>query len=233
MKREYNEKVRELCSELHYRIPDWDVIFESVKSKITLEREKTCDLGTLVGLLAEYHVRYCLQRRCQNNGINFKVVLGDPGVRLQERSRFNYVNNDGSVKFYDYSNNGILYSQLDYSANIDGIPAFFEVSVGNYANKGGRKNNRRGMRKTRGLKRLLGSKLIGRIFLPLTMSFRDNFTYTIIVARDTMDKINHPYSNLSKLVKSGGIVMPIYSTRKQFREDVLRECKRRYIKFTI
>jgi hypothetical protein len=152
-----------------------------------------------------------------------------------KEDRFSYeVVEDGSVKFYDHSvHNGILYCQFDYSANVQGVPAFFEVNVGRYANKGGRRSRRRGVRKSRGLKRQLGKNDLRNLLKPLWMCFGEDFTYTLVVARDTIRKVNNPFSNLGGLRKRGGIVIPIYATREQFRNNVLQECTKRGIEFKV
>ena len=230
MESQYNNRVLAVCSGIPTQLPDWSSLCEDVTSRFKPVPERPLDLGTVVDFIAEQHVRTCLETSVSNNRNGFNVILGSPGVIIHKGSRFDYTNRNGSIRFYDHSaHNGILYCQFDYSANVDGIPAFFEVSIGKYANKGGNSNNGRGVRKSMGLKRQLSKDGIKRLFLPLKMSFGDDFTYTIIVAKDTVYKMRNNNSNLSRLVERWANVIPIYATREQFRADVMAECEKRSI----
>ena len=229
MKLKYNVKIAQLCSNIPHQIPYWDYLFRKIQERGMLDKEGV-DVGTIIGFTLEEHVKNCLETKVKSGDLEFQVILGDPAVSLNGEKRFGLaLNKDGSVKVYDYSmHNGLLYCEFDYCANVDGTPTFFEVSAGRYANKGGRKYNGRGFRKNSGIKRQFGEKQINRIWLPLKTLFRDNFTYVFVLAKDVIDTVgNKKNSNLSKVVKDGGLVIPFYATREQFRADFLEEYQER------
>ena len=168
MKKSYNKKVMELCSDIPSAKPNWDDIFSALSNKSFFPNLRSWDIGTLTGLIAEYHLRAYIQNKIQDNKLGFKVEMETSGMKTVTKQFFQYSIRDGIADFYDYfKNTKKQYTELPLCINVDSIPAFFDIAIRSYSSNSGRK----------GLKKKTSKNTIEKILVPIRSFFGSEFTY--------------------------------------------------------
>ena len=208
-----------LCGRLAEFPPQWDRIlqrfFQQDRGPLSLERYSK--------EFSEIHLDLCLEELqawyseyYPQMPIALDPILG--GVE-SEQYLF-YYNREGRVVAFKMQGRNIM-AEYDKVAIVNTTPTVFEIKLAQY--RGSRSLKTDGLLggNKRGLRVHLHPEVYQKKLIPLQEFFGTDVGYVFIIPRDIYENRNgFSLSLFSEFQHNGGIVVPFYTDRMSFREEV-------------
>lgn len=210
-----NNLLVQITDHLRNRGPDWHKIVERFKTTSLYKTRKYNDV-VLASCFSEIHLRNSLEEICDELDIKSRVVF-DPIKPYEKISRFKFMYRPNGKLIINESRHGIYsdYSEIDELLLIDGLPVLFEIKTGKY--RGASVNSKGHSPTDGGPSYALRRERIEYLLVPLSLYYQSSCGYVLIIPGDQVLKSSLLQKNF---VKKGGILVPFYTDRESYKEDV-------------
>lgn len=214
-----NTTLQQIAAQCANAPPHWPEVAERFKSTPHAPEAVNTD-GKLAGFLSHIHLRTTLERVCAQYASDVRFNPIHDGAATQHY-QFQY-----SVNGISVIKEGLLHSEIEELALIDDRPVVFEVLLMRYEGKSNRRGDNESPLKgkksiaRRGIPYAMRDERIAEMMAPIKEHFaRDEVGYVLIISSDQIK----PKSDVQQHFREqGGILIPFYTDRRSYREEVVR-----------
>lgn len=222
--------------------PDWERLATNIRASLQYRQ----DMGTdnLSALASEVHIRDSLEDICED--MPRPKVIFDPILPTESRDGFSFVYERGRLIVY-IDNRQRVYSELDEILLVGNVPVLFEVKLSRYRGGGGQKRTAHNWKKvvlratnqvaggvtsqkrtivirstrspsSSGVRVAMEHERVRYLLLPLIDYFGTSRCGYVLVTDPAHIRPDDPLQ--ADFARMGGILVPFYTGRKAFREEV-------------
>lgn len=225
-----NPELEKICKELYQFPPDWDGIVDRFKSHADYDPGKPIHIQAYAKHFSEIHLDLSLE----------KITEKNPGIDI----RFRPVEDGVDTKdfIFSYSRAGRLYAnfkdentdafhEYDQLLTVNGLPVVFEIKLTGWTKpKKMKKRTADGKQlKVTGsaVRNYLRPEEYNKRLRPVCQFFEcDDAGYVIVICREMHFNRETKVSENSlyqEFKRNNGIIVPFYTDRKSFREEVVQK----------
>jgi len=222
-----SKKLEKICEEIFEHPPDWKKIKANFYDSDAFKRDKPLTETEYARYFSEIHLDLCLEkiyRKHRKWDINLNPI--EEGMK-SDGYEFNYTE-DGRVRAQLIE--GTDNFEYDKIITIDELPVVFEIkltdwNVGSNHSKGKRTKRRS---RGKGIENSLREDVYKRRLSPIYQRF-GKVGYVMVIPNDIYKDwvVKRPKDSeyLPPFQENNGLIVPFYSERKKFREEVIQKVK--------
>ena len=217
------ENLEKLCEQLYELPPKWDEIISRFKSNPKFDPNRAFNLPRYAGYFSEIDLDVRLEELAKRHpDLNISLDL----IRKEETENYKFDLTSGRLTVCSKSNPDVTLCEYDKLLLMDDLPVVFEIKIRKW--ESGRKNKY--------FVNFFKPERYQKKLDPIHEFYNCDVGYVLILPKDMFEaRLNskHPDSLYNQFKKDNGLIVPFYTNRYEFKNDVLRKVIENKLKLRI